>query len=104
MRVSAPSTKSRKISSKSYAAMRQPVVGQLIQAQMGHVSPAMMKTYSHVRRIALDAAAEALEPPHVEEPSSVTSQAKSQDDAQVVEGAEFASEFGSPHWTISATG
>ena len=29
---------------------------------MGHVSPAMMKTYSHIRRRALDAAADALEP------------------------------------------
>src|SRR6476620_4928355 len=34
----------------------------VIQAQMGHVSPSMMKTYSHVRREALDAAAAALEP------------------------------------------
>jgi hypothetical protein len=29
---------------------------------MGHVSPAMMKTYSHIRRKALDEAARALEP------------------------------------------
>ena len=29
---------------------------------MGHVSPAMMKTYSHIRRKALDSAAQALEP------------------------------------------
>ncbi len=34
----------------------------VIQAQMGHVSPAMMKTYSHIRRKALDEAAAALEP------------------------------------------
>ena len=34
----------------------------VIQAQMGHVSPAMMRTYSHIRRKALDAAAAALEP------------------------------------------
>jgi len=34
----------------------------VIQAQMGHVSPAMMKTYSHVRQLALDEAAAALEP------------------------------------------
>ena len=34
----------------------------VIQAQMGHVSPAMMKTYSHIRRRALDEAADALEP------------------------------------------
>jgi hypothetical protein len=29
---------------------------------MGHVSPAMMRTYSHIRRKALDEAAAALEP------------------------------------------
>jgi integrase len=34
----------------------------IIQAQVGHVSPAMMKTYSHVRRQALDQAAAALQP------------------------------------------
>lgn len=34
----------------------------VIQAQMGHVSPAMMKVYSHVRRTALNLAAKALEP------------------------------------------
>ena len=34
----------------------------VIQAQMGHVSPAMMKTYSHIRRQALDEAAAAPEP------------------------------------------
>jgi hypothetical protein len=34
----------------------------VIQAQMGHVSPAMMRTYSHIRRKALDEAAAALEP------------------------------------------
>ena len=33
-----------------------------IMAQVGHVSPAMMKTYSHIRRQALNAAAAALEP------------------------------------------
>src|SRR5688572_10047167 len=33
-----------------------------IQAQIGHVSPQMMKTYSHVRRLALDEAAAVLEP------------------------------------------
>ena len=40
----------------------------VIQAQLGHVSPAMMKTYSHIRRKALDAAAAALEPPRTEQP------------------------------------
>jgi Phage integrase family len=34
----------------------------VIRAQFGHVSPAMMATYSHVRRKALDEAALALEP------------------------------------------
>ena len=34
----------------------------VIQAQIGHVSPAMMKTYSHIRRQALDEAAAVLEP------------------------------------------
>lgn len=34
----------------------------VIQAQIGHVSPAMMRTYSHIRRKALDEAAAALEP------------------------------------------
>jgi integrase len=34
----------------------------VIQAQMGHVSPTMMKTYSHIRRKALDDAAKSLEP------------------------------------------
>src|SRR6185295_5811981 len=34
----------------------------VIRAQFGHVSPAMMGVYSHVRRKALDEAAQALEP------------------------------------------
>ncbi len=34
----------------------------VIRAQFGHVSPAMMAVYSHVRRKALDEAAQALEP------------------------------------------
>ncbi|HKZ77400.1 MAG TPA: tyrosine-type recombinase/integrase, partial [Pyrinomonadaceae bacterium] len=34
----------------------------VIQAQVGHVDPQMMKTYSHIRRRALDEAAAALEP------------------------------------------
>ena len=33
-----------------------------IQAQVGHVAPEMMKTYSHIRREALNQAAAALEP------------------------------------------
>jgi integrase len=32
---------------------------QTIMAQVGHISPQMMKTYSHVRRLALNAAAAA---------------------------------------------
>lgn len=34
----------------------------VIQAQVGHVAPEMMKTYSHIRRQALNEAADALEP------------------------------------------
>jgi hypothetical protein len=34
----------------------------VIQAQVGHVAPDMMKTYSHIRRQALNQAADALEP------------------------------------------
>ena len=37
----------------------------MIRAQFGHVSPAMMAVYSHVRRKALDEAAKALEPEQV---------------------------------------
>jgi integrase len=35
---------------------------QTIMAQVGHVSPQMLKTYSHIRRQALNVAAAALEP------------------------------------------
>jgi len=35
---------------------------QTIMAQVGHISPQMMKTYSHIRRLALNAAAAAPEP------------------------------------------
>ena len=35
---------------------------QTIMAQVGHISPQMMKTYSHIRRLALNEAAAALEP------------------------------------------
>jgi len=34
----------------------------IIMAQVGHVSPAMLKTYSHIRRQALNQAAASLEP------------------------------------------
>ena len=70
----------------------------VIQAQMGHVSPAMMKTYSHVRRVALDAAAKALEPVEIPKPE-VTSQPASQDAGFQDELMQFASEFGSSGWT-----
>lgn len=33
-----------------------------MMAQVGHLSPEMLKTYSHIRRQALNAAAEALQP------------------------------------------
>jgi Phage integrase family len=101
----------------------------VIQAQMGHVSPVMMRTYSHIRRKALDEAAAALEPTfklkfprhprrlkpalYVEKakkPTShetcdrVMSQFTSQWDDLKKEIRENAKRFGSPHWTISATG
>ena len=87
----------------------------VIQAQMGHVSPSMMKTYSHIRRKALDSASKALEPTftlefrqHDERPRiqgrfvsrrpvpdvTVTSQP---DDLATV-GREIAREVGSSGW------
>lgn len=42
----------------------------VIQAQVGHVAPEMMKTYSHIRRQALNAAAAALEPPKPPTPAN----------------------------------
>ena len=74
-----------------------------------------MKTYSHVRRKALDAAAAVLEPvvtdeKEVEEsaeevsPDAVTSQVTSQSADVTEETVDFPKEIGSPHWTISATG
>jgi hypothetical protein len=84
----------------------------VIQAQLGHVSPTMMKTYSHIRRKALDGAAAALEPVEIErplvgdapEPSSldddaVTSQPTSQPTPIPQEVIEFPKEFGSSGWT-----
>jgi integrase-like protein len=104
----------------------------VIQAQMGHVSPAMMRTYSHIRRKALVDAAAALEPSfklkfprhpsqprglkpalYVDEakkPTShdrcdrVMSQFTSQWDDLKKEIRKSSKGFGSPHWTISATG
>jgi hypothetical protein len=78
----------------------------------------MMKTYSHVRRQALDAAAAVLEPTFEFNPPSsvkpelqteaavqpaaetVTSQVTSQSDELDVEFREIVKKFGSPHWTI----
>ena len=89
----------------------------VIQAQLGHVSPQMMKTYSHIRRKALDEAAGVLEAPDIEKwqkaearppcnegAEPVTSQVTSQSDNLEAEATEFLKEIGSPHWTISATG
>jgi len=90
----------------------------VIQAQMGHVSPSMMKTYSHIRRKALDEAAKSLEPTfklefpkHEERPrvkgryapyaparsAHVTVTAQSADlDSEIRESVP---EFGSSGWT-----
>lgn len=48
---------------------------QTIMAQVGHISPQMMKTYSHVRRLALNAAAAALEPSFMINSTPVQSEA-----------------------------
>jgi integrase len=42
-----------------------------IMAQVGHVSPEMMKTYSHIRREALNQAAAALQPNFASTPQEV---------------------------------
>lgn len=39
----------------------------VIQAQVGHVAPEMMKTYSHIRRQALDLAGAALQPKYAQQ-------------------------------------
>ena len=81
----------------------------VIQAQLGHVSPSMMKTYSHVRRKALDAAAAVLEPVVTDEeapeepreeasPEAVTSQVTSQSAEEHGEGDEIINENGSSAW------
>jgi integrase len=43
-----------------------------IMAQVGHVSPQMLKTYSHIRRQALNVAAAALEPTYTNRPAPAT--------------------------------
>ena len=85
----------------------------VIQAQLGHVSPAMMKTYSHIRRKALDEAAAALEPsfeftqeprdepeaPAVGSPDPLVSQSASQSGVTEDKGWEISKEIGSSGWT-----
>jgi integrase len=83
----------------------------VIQAQLGHVSPQMMKTYSHIRRKALDEAASVLEAPDIaawqtreadsasgDSAKPVTSQSTSQSDNFDAEAAEFLKEIGSSGW------
>jgi Phage integrase family len=86
----------------------------VIQAQVGHVAPEMMKTYSHIRRQALNQAADALEPiatgkaapPHA--PASakpvapaprVMSHGTSQKARRRGRVLRFAKEIGSSGWT-----
>ena len=92
----------------------------VIQAQVGHVVPEMMKTYSHIRRQALNQAADALEPTaapsqtpppatavatkHSSRAKRVMSHSTSQNANRRGRVVKFARKFGSPHWTISATG
>jgi hypothetical protein len=85
----------------------------VIQAQIGHVSPQMMKTYSHIRRTALDEAAAVLEPtfefnkPDAAPTSSdcgatdetLASQITSQSDDLPSDIAEIFEESGSSGWT-----
>ena len=89
----------------------------VIQGQIGHISPAMMKTPSHIRRLALDEAAGVPEPtfefspPSATKPDSsaetvsheadneVTSQSTSQSDDLDEELLEFVKEVGSSGWT-----
>jgi len=80
----------------------------VIQAQMGHVSPAMMKTYSHIRRQALDETARVLEPsfsigrvPGTDESADAeqaTAQSTAQAEVETKEIAEIVNEFGSSGW------
>ena len=80
----------------------------VIRAQFGHVSPSMMAVYSHVRRKALNEAAQALEPDamptqtpsgpeeHIE---GVTSHVTSQSAPTRSKVLEFPRKFGSSGWT-----
>jgi Phage integrase family len=89
----------------------------VIQAQVGHVAPSMMKTYSHIRRQALNEAADALEPVAKPTPTPapkaaaarvaapvprVTSQFTSHSARRSGRVLKFSKKNGSPHWTISA--
>ena len=92
----------------------------VIRAQFGHVSPAMMAVYSHVRRKALDEAAKALEPDAVATESPrpepidaaplmaaesdgveprVTSHVTSQRAVRRGKVLDFPQDFGSSGWT-----
>jgi hypothetical protein len=85
----------------------------VIQAQVGHVAPEMMKTYSHIRRQALNAAAAALEPPkpptpatpptespnsETPQPAAVMSQSTSQSASSAGRVLKFARKIGSSGW------
>jgi hypothetical protein len=72
----------------------------VIQAQVGHVSPMMMKTYSHIRRQALNEAAAALEPtsadaghsnPPDSGPEDTVNATRNPTDASAVDSAKFGS-------------
>ena len=87
----------------------------VIQAQVGHVAPEMMKTYSHIiRRQALNQAADALEPTTAATPAPppatavanpagqstrVMSHGTSQNSGRRRRLLKFAKEFGSSGWT-----
>jgi len=79
---------------------------EVIRAQVGHVSPDMMKTYSHIRRQALDRAAEALEPAQPLAPSVAPRQPvglrhspRHNLGGDGERPVDFVREIGSPSWT-----
>jgi hypothetical protein len=83
----------------------------VIRAQFGHVSPAMMAVYSHVRRKALDEAASALEPeaaadtvppvspPRAKRSRRVMSHVTSQQGSARGNVIDFPKDFGAPSTT-----
>jgi hypothetical protein len=83
----------------------------VIRAQFGHVSPAMMAVYSHVRRKALDEAASALEPeaaadtvppvspPRAKRSRRVMSHVTSQQGSARGNVIDFPEDFGAPSTT-----